>query len=288
MTDWVTTFPEPTGEMFLKGLQDRDMLIRAWNAFYAEYPLLVTPMMTLPTVPRAYDVSQPGGSAELDVYGRWGVNLSAIGMPALAYPHGSHEGAPMGVQIAAHSWREDLLLAAGDALEERLGAVQAVEHLEPVGGLPREHRRQHTRLGEQHLTPRVAAVAVRIDPQVEEVAVVAGQARRGRRELRQQARGTDRGAVGSRCEDEHEREHEQQAASHGHMEPRPRSDGIERRTAAARIDVHTAGRALAVAVDVDRLVGAAAHRARLGTDRRRVVRAGLVHGPRIRRGSHVL
>lgn len=127
MTDWVTTFPEPTGEMFLKGLQDRDMLIRAWNAFYAEYPLLVTPMMTLPTVPRAYDVSHPGGSAELDVYGRWGVNLSAIGMPALAYPHGSHEGAPMGVQIAAHSWREDLLLAAGDALEERLGAVPAVD-----------------------------------------------------------------------------------------------------------------------------------------------------------------
>jgi amidase len=55
------------------------------------------------------------------------VNLSAIAMPALAFPVGSHEGAPMGVQIAAHTWREDLILAAGDALELRLGEVAPVD-----------------------------------------------------------------------------------------------------------------------------------------------------------------
>ena len=127
MTNWARTFPEATGETFLKGLQDRDMVMRAWNVFLAKHPLLLTPMMTLPTVARGYDVSHPDASAELDVYGRWGVNLSAIGMPALAFPVGSHEGAPMGVQLVAHMWREDLLLAAGDALEERLGKVQPID-----------------------------------------------------------------------------------------------------------------------------------------------------------------
>ena len=127
MTNWTNTFPEATGETFLKALQDRDMLIRAWNAFFAEHQLLVTPMMTKPTIPRAYDISHPDASAELDDYGRWGVNLSAIAMPALAFPVGSHEGAPMGVQIAAHTWREDLILAAGDALEQRLGEVAPVD-----------------------------------------------------------------------------------------------------------------------------------------------------------------
>ncbi len=127
MTNWTNTFPEATGETFLKALQDRDMLIRAWNAFFAEHQLLVTPMMTKPTIPRAYDISHPDASAELDDYGRWGVNLSAIAMPALAFPVGSHEGAPMGVQIAAHTWREDLILAAGDALELRLGEVAPVD-----------------------------------------------------------------------------------------------------------------------------------------------------------------
>jgi len=127
MTNWTNTFPEATGETFLKALQDRDMLIRAWNAFFAEHQLLVTPMMTKPTIARAYDISHPDASAELDDYGRWGVNLSAIAMPALAFPVGSHEGAPMGVQIAAHTWREDLILAAGDALELRLGEVAPVD-----------------------------------------------------------------------------------------------------------------------------------------------------------------
>ncbi|MEY4010665.1 MAG: indoleacetamide hydrolase, partial [Actinomycetota bacterium] len=51
MTNWTNTFPEATGETFLKALQDRDMLIRAWNAFFAEHQLLVTPMMTKPTIP---------------------------------------------------------------------------------------------------------------------------------------------------------------------------------------------------------------------------------------------
>jgi len=33
----------------------------------------------------------------------------------------------LGVQIATHAWREDRLLAAGDALEERLGKVAVVD-----------------------------------------------------------------------------------------------------------------------------------------------------------------
>jgi len=125
--NWTSTFPEASGDTFLKGLQDRDMVMRAWNVFYANYPLLVIPMMTVPTIARGYDVSHPDAPAKLEMHGRWGVNLSAISMPALAFPVGSHEGAPMGVQIASHTWREDLLLAAGDALEERLGRVQPID-----------------------------------------------------------------------------------------------------------------------------------------------------------------
>lgn len=127
MTTWTDTFPEPTGAMFLKALHDRDLLIRAWNAFYAEHPIVVTPMMTVPTLGRACDIDLPGGIEAIDDAGRWGINLSAIGMPALAYPVGSHDGAPTGVQITAHAWREDLLLAAGDALEASLGPVAPVD-----------------------------------------------------------------------------------------------------------------------------------------------------------------
>lgn len=121
MTMWTGSFPPATGETFLAALRDRDMLIRAWNEFYETYPVMVTPMMTVPTIARAFDVESPEASLWLDEVGRWGINLSAVGMPALAFPVGSHEGAPMGVQITSHAWREDLLLQVGEALEMRLG-----------------------------------------------------------------------------------------------------------------------------------------------------------------------
>lgn len=126
MGDWFETFPPATGETFLAALQDRDMLIRAWNQFFIDFPILVTPMITIPTIARAADIAHPGAGGELANFGRWGVNLSAIGMPALAYPFGSHEGAPMGVQITTHAWREDVLLAVGDELQEQTGAVRPV------------------------------------------------------------------------------------------------------------------------------------------------------------------
>ena len=127
MNDWRPSFPEPTSQTFIKAIADRDLLMRAWNTFLSTYPLMVTPMMTEPTMTAGYDKSFPGAMSSMATIGRWGMNLSAISMPALAFPVGSHEGAPLGVQITAHTWREDLILAAGDALEARLGPVQAVD-----------------------------------------------------------------------------------------------------------------------------------------------------------------
>ena len=124
---WAETFPAPTPETFMKALLDRDMVIRAWNAFYDAHPLVVTPMVTIPTIERGFDVKYPDSGTQFDAFGRWGINLSALGMPALAFPVGAHEGAPLGVQLTAHAWREDVLFDAGRALEERLGRVAPID-----------------------------------------------------------------------------------------------------------------------------------------------------------------
>lgn len=124
--DWMTTLPEPTARTFMSALLDRDLVMRSWTAFLAEYPIVVTPLMSLPSVPRAFDTSHRGAMSELMEIGRWGVNLSAVAMPALAFPAGHVDGVPIGVQLFARAWREDLLLDAGDALEERFGKVAPV------------------------------------------------------------------------------------------------------------------------------------------------------------------
>lgn len=129
ISDWVTTLPEPTPQTFMAALLDRDFVMRAWTAFFAEYPLVVSPLMALPAIPRAFDIDHPGAMSELIHIGRWGVNLSAVAMPALAFPTGRVSGVPIGVQIFSRAWREDLLLDAGDALEDRFGVVTPTDCL---------------------------------------------------------------------------------------------------------------------------------------------------------------
>ena len=125
--DWSNGFPPATSETFMAALIDRDLLVREWNRFLATYPLVVSPLMTRVTVPRGYDIDHAGAMAELIHIGRWGVNLSAIAMPALAFPMGMVDGAPIGVQLFAHTWREDVLLEAGDVLENAKGPVGVVD-----------------------------------------------------------------------------------------------------------------------------------------------------------------
>lgn len=125
--NWKDSFPPATGETFLKALQDRDMVMRAWTTFLTEHDVLVTPLMSTLTIPRRGDIAHAGAMNEFDEIGRWGINLSAIAVPALAFPVGSHEGIPLGVQIAARAWREDLLLATGRTLERSLGQIRPVD-----------------------------------------------------------------------------------------------------------------------------------------------------------------
>jgi amidase len=49
--------------------------------------------------------------------------VPVLGLPALAVPTGIVDGLPMGVQLLAARFREDLCLAAGEAIEARAGVA---------------------------------------------------------------------------------------------------------------------------------------------------------------------
>lgn len=123
----VPMFPEPTPQVLMKALADRDILFRAWNQFFETYPLIVMPVITKPYMRMNEDTEGVDVMAKLWEHLRYTVNLAALAIPSLAFPLGSHDGAPQGVQIVSHAWREDLLLDAGDALELRVGKVQPVD-----------------------------------------------------------------------------------------------------------------------------------------------------------------
>lgn len=99
-----------------------DALIMRWYrfrstmlSFFSEYDLLLSPVHALP--------AQPHGAIREDLQGfSYTMTYNLTGWPAAVIRGGtSSEGLPIGIQLIAHPWREDVSLAAAKYLENVLG-----------------------------------------------------------------------------------------------------------------------------------------------------------------------
>lgn len=102
----------------MSALRERAGLMRAWDLFLAEYPLVICPVSGELPFSQQLDVRSEADfervyEAQLTQRG-----LPVLGMPALAVATQSADGIPNGVQLVAGRYREDILLAAGATLEE--------------------------------------------------------------------------------------------------------------------------------------------------------------------------
>jgi amidase len=108
-----------TLERYIQGLARRDRLRRKWNAFFENYPLVLMP--TSLEMPLRWGMDQEGPetmSRILDAQLPLKL-IAALNFPGLSVPTGVHDGVPVGVQIVSSAFREDLCLAAGEAIELR-------------------------------------------------------------------------------------------------------------------------------------------------------------------------
>ncbi len=109
-----TTMAE-TGALLL---QIRDFTLRSL-AWWEDYDLLLT-ATTGQAAPRIGETDGRGEAAQLATY-RWSVLTpfaNITGQPAASIPlHWTAEGLPLGVQLIADAWRDDLLLRVASQLE---------------------------------------------------------------------------------------------------------------------------------------------------------------------------
>jgi amidase len=113
--------PAADGDAYMKALANRAAVVREWQRFFEEVPLVVAPVCTEPVYQRGFDLESVERTAKL-----WSecctlTAVPVIGCPGLAVPTGIVDGLPTGVQILAPRFREDLCLAAGEAIEARSG-----------------------------------------------------------------------------------------------------------------------------------------------------------------------
>jgi len=101
----------------MKALQARATLIREWELFLQDYPLLICPVSGELPFDQQLDVTSETDflrvyEAQLTQRG-----LPVMGMPALCVASGTAQGKPVGVQLVSGRFREDILIAAGTELE---------------------------------------------------------------------------------------------------------------------------------------------------------------------------
>ena len=102
---------------YLDALTRRHALLREWSMFLHKHPLLLLPVSWRVPALQGEDQRPPEIAFELIRAQSPLLATAMLELPALSIPTGIHKGVPVGVQLVAWRFREDLLLRAGEAIE---------------------------------------------------------------------------------------------------------------------------------------------------------------------------
>ena len=114
-------FTADDGVPHLKALAERAGVVRAWQLFFERVPLVLAPVSTQPVYTLGFDLESVERTQRLWHECATLTALPVLGIPGLAVPTGVVDGLPTGVTVLAARFREDLCLAAGEAIEARAG-----------------------------------------------------------------------------------------------------------------------------------------------------------------------
>jgi amidase len=103
------------------GLADRTRMIRAWNLFLEDYPLVLTPFLMRPTYAWDYDAQGPTQAKDLLDASIYSYGINYLALPAGVVPIDHVADLPAGVQLVGRRFREDVIFDAMTAIEQRAG-----------------------------------------------------------------------------------------------------------------------------------------------------------------------
>ncbi len=108
---------------YVRALADRLRLLREWNRFFEQYPLVLAPVSQVPPFPQNEDLKGPERMKQMLDEQSMLYAINFLGLPSAAVPTGLHNGVPIGVQIVGPRFREDLCLDAAQAIEDAVGIL---------------------------------------------------------------------------------------------------------------------------------------------------------------------
>jgi amidase len=111
----------------LDALADRDRLLRLWQLFLEERPLILTHSCAELPLRVGLDLVDPATTKRMMTAQSTQLAVPVLGLPAISVPTGVAKGLPVGVQLIAGRYREDLCLAAAEAIEARARLLTPID-----------------------------------------------------------------------------------------------------------------------------------------------------------------
>ncbi|PLS20409.1 amidase family protein [Neptunicoccus cionae] len=111
----------------LDALRDRVTHLREWQLFLAQYSVLICPVSGMLPFDQQADVQSEEGFKAIMRAQLTQLAVPALGLPGLAVATEPAAGKPMGVQLLARRYREDILIAAGRDIEAAHPAIRPVD-----------------------------------------------------------------------------------------------------------------------------------------------------------------
>ncbi|MFM7333311.1 MAG: amidase [Tabrizicola sp.] len=115
--------PAPTLESFMRALQSRARLARLWRGFFADWPVLLTPVSGALPFPDHYDTSSPEAFAQVIEAQMPQIAPPFMGLPGLVLTTTRTPTHPIAIQALADRGYEHILLDVADLLAPEIPAV---------------------------------------------------------------------------------------------------------------------------------------------------------------------
>ncbi|MBL8334534.1 MAG: amidase family protein [Rubrivivax sp.] len=115
----------------LRAFARRSTLVRQWQLFLQRYPLVLTPVSGEPAFPWGLDTESAATMKRVVQAQESQFAVPVLGLPAISVPTGTAvvDGTtlPLGVQLIAARFREDLLFDAAEVIEQHCGPLTPPE-----------------------------------------------------------------------------------------------------------------------------------------------------------------
>jgi amidase len=112
---------------YMRGIAQRAGDLRAWSLLMEDHGVIVGPVSAEPPFPQNDDETSGARAAEIFTANRLTYAMNLLGLPSVAVPTGVNGSVPMGVQIIAPRYREDMALEAAQAVEQATGVLTPID-----------------------------------------------------------------------------------------------------------------------------------------------------------------